>query len=125
MASVIKRLHTYQKALIAFLILIIVYSLIGFLAVPWLVERQLSHSLQQRLQLSTSADKIRFNPVNFRSEISGLTLTDNGNTLLSLEKTSASISPLSLLLLKLKVDYLLLHSPTLTITRDTAEAHPF
>jgi len=42
--------------------LFVLYSLAGFLLLPWLVERQLINTLDERLQLSASVESIYFNP---------------------------------------------------------------
>lgn len=68
------------------LVAIVAYTLIGFFAVPWLVERQVVNTLAETGR-SASIDKVRTNPYVLSLEIEGLRVVDADNTeLLSLRR---------------------------------------
>ncbi|MCB1686708.1 MAG: DUF748 domain-containing protein, partial [Pseudomonadales bacterium] len=59
------------------------YALAGFLLVPWLLERTLHSTLQERLSLDTRVESIRFNPFSFTLQISELNVHERDGTRLA------------------------------------------
>jgi len=55
-------LQSHRRKLLWATSLFVLYNLAGFLLLPWLVERQLINTLDERLQLSASVESIYFNP---------------------------------------------------------------
>lgn len=117
MASGIKRLHTFQKVLIAFLSLLIIYGLGGFFAVPWLVERQLVQTLQQRMNLTTTIESVQVNPFLFKASVNSLQIEEEDNSLLTIEQIFISVSPVQLPLLTLHINEITLKKPELWVHR--------
>jgi hypothetical protein len=105
--------------------LLSLYALLGFLLVPWLAERQLVNTLQQRLGASAVVEDIDFNPFTFTAAIDVVEVQAADSTpLLSLGRLYLNLDPLRLLLLKLRiaeitVDTLQLHYTRYSETDDT------
>jgi hypothetical protein len=94
------------------------YALLGFLFVPWLAERQLVNTLQQRLGATATVDAIRFNPFTFTSSIESLNVqAADSSPLLSLERLYLNLQPLRLLLLKMRLEEITIESLQLHYTR--------
>lgn len=55
---------------------VLAYTLLGFLALPWLVEKQAPKLAQERLGVDLAIEKVRFNPYLFRLTVEGLSLED-------------------------------------------------
>ena len=62
MKSVKNTFLKYRSLLIWVVSILLLYTLIGFLLVPWLAERQLVKTMQQRLGVEASVENIYFNP---------------------------------------------------------------
>lgn len=117
MTSVIKGLHTVQKVLIVFLALIIIYGLAGIFAMPWLFERQLVQTLQQRMNLTTTIEAVQVNPFTFKASINALQIEEKGTSLLTIEHIFISVSPVQLPLLTLHINEITLKKPQLSVHR--------
>jgi len=64
-----------------------VYAVAGFLLLPWLVERQVTALVQERLGAQFSVDAVAFNPFALQLTVEGLDLIDaDGWRVLSLER---------------------------------------
>ena len=72
MKSLKTQLLSYRRLFIWTVGILLLYTLLGFLFLPWLAERQLVNTLQQRLELESTVDKISFNPYTFELNIDGL-----------------------------------------------------
>jgi hypothetical protein len=53
------------------------YSLLGFIVLPWVFERQLVGQLQTRLQMQASVERIQFNPFALSLRVEGLDFIDS------------------------------------------------
>ena len=82
---------------------VVVYALLGFFLVPWLGQRQLSAILEERLELQTSVQSLRFNPFTFVAEIDALEISETDNSqLLSLGHLRVNFQPGALVTLRLR-----------------------
>src|SRR5688572_9755399 len=105
----------HRRVLLGITGVICLYTLLGFLLVPWLAERKLVGTLQQRLGASTSVEAIHFNPFTFTASIDVLDVqTADGEPLLGLQRLYLNAYPIRLFLLKLRIA---------EITIDTLELH--
>lgn len=100
------------------------YTLVGFLLVPWLAERQLSGLLQERLQLNTEIESLTLNPFSFYTEITGLDITEaDGSTLASLDSFSANLQFTRLLLLQVRLNEINVSGLDLYLERESVDAN--
>lgn len=84
--------------------LLVLYSLLGFVVLPWFVQGQLIALLEERLGLSTEIDSVRFNPYSMVAAIDGLRVSDSdGSALLSLEHLGADLAFMRLLLMQVSL----------------------
>ncbi len=73
------------------------YTVVGFLVVPWVIERQLSALLQERLGVQMTVQDIQLNPWALTFGIDGLDLLDaDGRRVISLERAFANLQVNSL-----------------------------
>lgn len=78
--------------------LLIVYSLIGFLLLPWLLERQALPLLEQRLGGQSRVDSIGFNPFTFALSLDGFEMSDpDGEALLGIDAAYINFQATALL----------------------------
>lgn len=83
--------------------LLLGYALLGFLALPWLVESQLEKILDERLSVTSDVESIYFNPFSFYFEIEQLSLNDpDQDALLQLGNLQLNFQASRLALLKLQ-----------------------
>ena len=69
------------------LLALLLYTLMGFLLAPWLVERQLTRISAERAELTTSIETIDINPFLLTLNVEGLDVIDSDSSaLLSLER---------------------------------------
>ncbi|SNC61009.1 protein of unknown function [Marinobacter sp. es.048] len=76
MAQSRKRSHMSRNLLIGFLVLLILYTLAGFLLLPWWLERQVPEQLNQQMGWQAEITEIRTNPFTLRVEALGLSAVD-------------------------------------------------
>ena len=73
------------------------YTVVGFMVVPWVIERQLSALLQERLGVQMTVQDIQLNPWALTFGIDGLDLLDaDGRRVISLERAFANLQVNSL-----------------------------
>ena len=65
-----------RNLLIGFLVLLILYTLAGFLLLPWWLERQVPEQLNQQMGWQAEITEIRTNPFTLRVEALGLSAAD-------------------------------------------------
>ncbi|MES3008012.1 MAG: DUF748 domain-containing protein [Pseudomonadota bacterium] len=76
---------------------LVVYSLLGFMVVPWVIERQLSGLLQERLGVQMTVEDIQLNPWALTFSIAGLDLIDaDDRRVLSLQRAFVNLQTNSL-----------------------------
>lgn len=74
-----------------------VYALSGFVLLPWLVERQGSTLLQERLGVQFTVERIAFNPFALQLTVEGLDMIDaDGWRVISLERAFVNLQTDSL-----------------------------
>ena len=65
--------------------LLATYSLVGFLLLPWLIERYAPRIASEQLQRTVTLGKVRFNPWNFKLHVEDLALAEpDGESLVRL-----------------------------------------
>ncbi|TYC58202.1 DUF748 domain-containing protein [Marinobacter sp. BW6] len=72
-----QRSHMSRNLLIGFLVLLILYTLAGFLLLPWWLERLVPEQLDQRMGWQAEITEIRTNPFTLQVEALGLSAADN------------------------------------------------
>ena len=110
----------YRSLLIGVISILVLYTLIGFLLLPWLAERQMVKTLQQRLGVEASVEKIHFNPYTFEASVDKLQLANEQNEpLASWDRFYLNLQPLQLFQLKLRIEEITLAEPKLHFRRYT------
>lgn len=108
----------YRLWLIWISSIVLLYTLLGFLLLPWLAEQQLVKTLQQRLGVEASVEKIKFNPYSFELMVDNLQLTTaDDEPLASWRKLYINLQPTQLVKLKLSVEEINIVSPKLHFRR--------
>lgn len=77
MAESRQRSRVPRNLLIGFLVLLILYTLAGFLLLPWWLERSLPAQLEQRMGWQAEVTDISTNPYTLSVEALGLSATDS------------------------------------------------
>ncbi|MDX1801019.1 MAG: DUF748 domain-containing protein, partial [Marinobacter sp.] len=67
----------YKRFTFWILVLLVLYTLAGFVVLPWWLGRQLPVQLEQQLGWHTTVGDIRLNPFAMTVEVSGLSATDS------------------------------------------------
>jgi len=126
MNSVTGFLQKYRIALIVIASILVLYTLLGFLLVPWLVERQLAGTLQQRLEVETRFEDISFNPFTLAARIENAQLqTPDGDPLLSTNHLYLNFDFLPLLLLDVRLGEISIDAPELYFHRYSDSENTF
>ncbi len=87
-------LSRHRRFIIGLLSLVMIYTLAGFYLLPWLAERQLKNTLDQRLHLQTQLQDIRFNPFTFELNIASLAIqTRENQPLLAWNSVYVNVDP--------------------------------
>jgi uncharacterized protein involved in outer membrane biogenesis len=103
---------------------LVVYSLLGFFALPWFVKGQLIGLLEERLDLSAEIDSIRFNPYSMAAAIDGMRVVDSGGSdLISLEHFGADLSFIRLLLLQVSLSGIELSGLNVFVERESESSN--
>ena len=58
------------------LVVLVSYTLLGFLALPWIAREQAPQLAREQLGVDLAIEKLRFNPYLFRLTVEGLSLED-------------------------------------------------
>ena len=91
-------LFRHRRFIIGLLTLVVIYTLAGFYLLPWLAERQLKSTLDQRLQLQTQVQDIQFNPFTFELNIAGLAIqTRENQPILAWDSVYVNVDPSQLI----------------------------
>ncbi|WP_292751255.1 DUF748 domain-containing protein, partial [Methylophaga sp. UBA4204] len=124
MKSVKNTFLKYRSLLIWVVSILLLYTLIGFLLVPWLAERQLVKTMQQRLGVEASVENIYFNPYTFEATVDNLQLTtEQDEPLAASEKLYLNLQPLQLARLTLRLEEINLADTTLHFRRYSTTAN--
>lgn len=73
------RNHLLRNLMIGLLMLVVLYSLAGFLVLPWALKRALPAQLEQHMGWQAEVDDIRSNPFALSVEALGLSAQDSSN----------------------------------------------
>jgi hypothetical protein len=108
----------YRSLLIWVISILMLYTLIGFLLLPWLAERQMVKTLQQRLGVEATVEKIHFNPYTFEASVDKLQLAnEQSEPLASWDRFYLNLQPLQLFQLTLRIEEITLAEPKLHFRR--------
>ncbi|MEX1200720.1 MAG: DUF748 domain-containing protein [Methylophaga sp.] len=111
----------YRSLLIWVVSILVLYTLIGFLLMPWLAERQLVKTLQQRLGVAATVEKIHLNPYTFEASVVKLQLSNEQNApLAAWDRLYLNLQPLQLFQLKLRIEEITVDAPKLHFRRYSA-----
>lgn len=98
----------------------LLYTLSGFVIVPWWTRTQLPHLLKERLNLSISIENVLFNPFTFELHVNRFALQDGtGNNAATLEHLYINYEPSFLFKKEFFVKSLLLEKPFVDLKIDT------
>lgn len=79
------------------IVLLALYTLVGFLIVPWIAKRQLVDGLQTYLDLPVRLDELRVNPWSMRVEAKGFSIDEpNGTTMIGFDGLVINVQASSL-----------------------------
>lgn len=120
MKSVKNTFLKYRRLLIWVISVLVLYTLIGFLLLPWLAERQLVNTLNERLGVKASVEQIHFNPYTFEATVDKLQLTtEQDEPLAAWEKLYFNLQPLHIFTLTLRIEEISLANTELFFRRYT------
>ncbi|MFT4886412.1 MAG: hypothetical protein ACJA2D_000705 [Pseudohongiellaceae bacterium] len=101
MQALYKQLANQRRKLIVFFAVLSLYSLAGFLILPWYLEKKLLSITQDRLAIKSSVESIYFNPFSFYFEVNDVAISElDGTDLLNLSHFHANFQASRLVLLK-------------------------
>lgn len=81
----------------AIVVAFVLYTLIGFLIVPWIAERVIVNTAQEKLGRQVTVEKIKCNPYNLSLTIQGLDFPDRpGSSMLAFDEFYANLQASSL-----------------------------
>ncbi|WP_417550881.1 DUF748 domain-containing protein [Methylophaga sp.] len=110
----------YRSLLIGVISILMLYTLIGFLLLPWLAERQMVKTLQQRLGVEATVEKIHFNPYTFEASVDKLQLTtEQDEPLAAWDALYLNLQPLHIFTLTLRIEEISLANTELHFRRYT------
>ncbi len=111
----------YRKLLIAAVSILVLYSVLGFLVAPWLVEKQALKSVRENMNAELRLHKIAINPFVLSLKIDGLEFDDpRGMPLARVEQIFVNFQLSSLFRWALTFDEVRFDAPELFVARDAA-----
>lgn len=127
--------HLARNLLIGLCGLLAFYALVGFLLLPWWLEKALPEQLEQRMGWQAEVSAIRFNPFGFSLEAEGFSARDTGDEpVTAFELLRVDLSVLSLFRGVIGFDEIRLTEPDLRLdlledysvnyARDWRQANP-
>jgi uncharacterized protein involved in outer membrane biogenesis len=97
----------------------LLYTLSGFIILPWWARTQLPSLIQEKLGLSISIEKVLFNPFTFELHVNNFALHDtNGSTAASLEHLYVNYEPTALFKKEFFIKSLLVDKPFVDLKID-------
>jgi uncharacterized protein involved in outer membrane biogenesis len=98
---------------------LIIYALIGFIAIPMILESILPDKLSAALNRPVSIENIHLNPFSLTAAVEGLDIKDKNSTdpFISFDKLLINVQTLSLFKLGLVVNEIRLEKPNVSLTR--------
>jgi len=98
----------------------VIYTLLGFVFLPWFAEQQMVKILDQRLSLNSQVESIYFNPFSFFFEVEGLAITEtDGSDLITLENLHLNFQASQMVLLKFQFSEIALSGFDVFFQRNT------
>jgi len=123
-APQLQRMRTFatsKPALIGAAVLL-VYTLAGFFAAPWLVRQQLPKIVAQQLNAKATVEDVHINPLLFSVELHGLNITEpDGLPALQIGKLRVDFEVSSLLRWALTFKEILIEKPVINADLDAGE----
>jgi len=123
----IKALSRNQKRIFFIAGVVILYTLIGFFALPPIVKMVLEKKLPEVLHRQVTIDKIRLNPYTLTAAIEGFALQrqDTTDSLLAFERVFVNLQTASLFKLALIIKSVDLTGPKINFSRNQDETFSF
>lgn len=112
-----KNLHKRVKILVILILLVVVYVIAGFWAVPPLAKSVLTNKLGQALSRRVVISEIQCNPLTLRAQVHGVVVygTDNSTVDVSLDRLDVDVQAMSVFRGALVVRRLVLDTPALFV----------
>ncbi len=95
--------RTTRNVILAGLSIILLYTLLGFLFVPYLLKKEIKKSLDATYQVSSTIDTISFNPYTFELIIEGFNLPDKNKSLFKFKRLYVNLTLLPLITKEIKI----------------------
>ena len=112
--------------LIAVVLIIGLYSTLGFLGLPYYVSKILPEHFQEKTGLTLIPSNVKFNPFTFRFETGEVRiLSESGITIVSLHSLLADVAPASLYRLSVICNSIILDELELNIARELDGSYNF
>ena len=106
--------------LIAIATVVVVYALAGFFLAPYLTERILTGTLEERMSLTTTVDEIRINPFTFTVGVDNLAIAEaNGEPVVGFDALFVNFELVSLFRWAYRFDEFHLDSPRVYLERSS------
>ena len=97
-----------KNILLIALSIVVLYTLSGFLLVPYILKKEIKKSLDTTFKVSSSIDAISFNPYTFELIISNFNLPDQTKSLFKFKKLYLDLSVLPLLTKEIRIKSIVL-----------------
>ena len=116
-----------KKILIGLVILFVVFTLVGFFALPPIVKSILTKQLSENLHREVTIDQIKINPYTLSISVRGLTVKDKGSseTFVSCREIFLNFQSTSALRGALIFSEIRLTQPYIKVTRNEDESYNF
>src|SRR3972149_10566833 len=116
-----------KKILIGVVIFFVVFTLVGFFALPPILKSILTKQLSENLHREVTIDQIKINPYTLSISVRGLTVKDKGSseTFVSFGEIFLNFQSLSALRLALIFGEIRLTQPFIKITRNQDMSYNF
>src|SRR3972149_10832088 len=116
-----------KKILIGLITFFVVFTLVGFFALPPILKSILTKQLSENLHRAVTIDQIRFNPYTLSISVRGLTIKDKGSseTFVSFGEIFLNFQSFSALRMALIFGEIRFTQPYIKITRNQDESYNF
>jgi hypothetical protein len=107
-------------------IVLVIYSVIGFIILPYLIQSNFSSLIKQELNANAYISRVYINPFTFEVGLHNLLIQDEKNTLLLYFKSfRTNINLTSLLFAEIRLNYILIESLKTSVTLSKNKALNF
>ncbi|QKF81825.1 DUF748 domain-containing protein [Halarcobacter ebronensis] len=83
-----------NRLLITLLSLVLIYAILGFVAIPKILKPKLENIINENINQTATIEKIEFNPFLLKASLKGLKIEDKGITTLSLDEATIDFAML-------------------------------